>query len=60
MNTLITYLKETRAELDHITWPTQQQTVVYTVLVIALSLVVGAYLGLLDGVFTWVLNTFVI
>lgn len=60
MNSLITYFKETRAELDHITWPTQRQTLIFTVLVIALSVLIGVYLGLLDFGFTWLLNTYVI
>jgi preprotein translocase SecE subunit len=60
MNKLVTYLKETRAELDHITWPTQQQTIIYTGLVIALSVAIGIYLGALDAFLAWALNTFVI
>lgn len=60
LTNLVTYLKETRAELDHITWPTQRQTLVFTVLVIALSVVIGVYLGLLDFGFTWLLNNYII
>jgi preprotein translocase subunit SecE len=55
---LTTYLKETRAEIDHITWPTQRQTVIYTVLVIVLSVVIGTYLGILDAGLTRGLNMF--
>lgn len=58
MNGLIAYLKETRTEIAHITWPTQRQTMVYTLLVVALSVVVGAYLGVLDSFFTKGLNWF--
>lgn len=46
------YLKDTRGELRHVSWPTQMQTIVYTVLVIVLSLLVAVYLGFLDYVFT--------
>jgi len=46
------YLKDTRGELRHVSWPTQIQTIVYTVLVIVLSLLVAIYLGFLDYVFT--------
>lgn len=45
------YIKETAAEMKHVTWPTRQQTVVYSILVIAVSVVISAYLGLLDSVF---------
>lgn len=45
------YIKETMAEMKHVTWPTRRQTVIYSVLVICVSIVVSAYLGLLDSVF---------
>ncbi len=45
------YINETMAEMKHVTWPTRQQTVIYSVLVIVVSIAVSAYLGLLDSVF---------
>ena len=39
------YLKDTRAELRHVAWPTQTQTIVYTLLVAGISLGTAAYLG---------------
>jgi preprotein translocase subunit SecE len=45
------YIKETAAEMKHVTWPTRRQTIVYGILVVAISLFVSAYLGLLDSVF---------
>jgi len=56
MNTLITYLRETRGELKHVSWPTQKQTTIFTILVILISIVTALYLGLLDFVFTTVLR----
>ncbi len=49
---LITYLKETHAELKFIKWPTQRQTMVYTILVILISLLTAVYLGAFDFIFT--------
>ena len=46
------YLKETRGELRHVAWPTRAQTIVYTVLVAAISVGVALYLGLFDFLFT--------
>ena len=46
------YLKDTRGELHHVAWPTRLQTIVYTIIVIALSLFVAGYLGLFDYIFT--------
>ena len=53
------YLQDTRAELRHVAWPTQMQTIVYTVLVIAISIFVAAYLGLFDYIFTGTLARYV-
>jgi preprotein translocase SecE subunit len=52
MGGLVQYLKDTRQELRHVAWPTQTQTIVYTLLVAAISLGVAAYLGLFDFLFT--------
>ncbi len=48
----IQYLKDTRAELNHVAWPTRTQTFVFTALVMSLSVLVSLYLGLFDYVFT--------
>ena len=52
MDNLITYLKETRAELSHVSWPTQKQTIIYTVMVVVVSALVAAFLGFFDFVFS--------
>ena len=49
---LIQYLKDTRGELNHVAWPTRTQTVVFTVLVILISIAVALYLGFFDYVLT--------
>lgn len=46
------YLKDTRTELNHVAWPTRTQTVVFTVLVAAISVGVAFYLGIFDFLFT--------
>jgi preprotein translocase SecE subunit len=57
MSAIIQYLKETQAELRHVAWPTQTQTVVYTILVVFISLLVSIYLGLFDYIFTSALSS---
>lgn len=49
---LIQYLKDTRSELNHVAWPTRLQTIVYTILVILISILVSLYLGFFDFLFT--------
>jgi preprotein translocase subunit SecE len=45
------YFKEVRAELKHVSWPTRNQAMVYTIVVILVSLATAVYLGLLDYIF---------
>lgn len=49
---VIKYLSEVRQELQRVSWPSRQQTVQKTILVISVSLAVGVYIGVLDFVFT--------
>lgn len=48
----VTYFKETVGELKLVRWPTRQETINLTVIVLAISLIVGAYIGGLDYLFT--------
>ncbi len=50
------YVKDTRAEMAHVNWPSRQQTVRFTVLVIIVSVIVAALLGLSDFVFSKLLT----
>ncbi len=59
MNNFINYLKDTVAELKHVSWPTNSQSVIYTVLVIIISIVVSLYIGLFDFLFQRGLDWFV-
>ena len=45
------YIKETKAEMKHVTWPTRKQAVVYTISVIVISLLVAYLLGAFDALF---------
>lgn len=59
MQRLINYLKDTRVEFKHVSWPTQKQAAVYTALIIAVSVIVSLFVGLFDFLFTSVLNWFI-
>lgn len=59
-NKLLTFIKESRAELNKVNWPTREQTIKYTGLVIGLSLAVAIFLGALDYLFEYTLRTFII
>lgn len=49
---LITYFKDTKAEMKHVTWPTARQAVIFTVAVILTSVIVAVLLGFFDYVFS--------
>ena len=53
------YLKNVRAEMRHVSWPSRRLTIVYTVVVIIVSLVTAVYLGLLDYVFSTGIRTII-
>jgi preprotein translocase SecE subunit len=59
MTRLVTYIRDTAAEMHRVSWPTQKQTVVYTVLVIAVSALVAVLLSAFDYIFTHVLEYFI-
>ncbi len=49
---VVDYIKETRTELKHVNWPTRKQAVVFTVVVIAVSVGVSLFLGFFDFLFS--------
>ena len=51
MSRLRRYLEEVWSELKKVAWPTRDQVRNLTVLVFAISIVVGVYITLLDTIF---------
>ncbi len=60
LSKIITFIKEARTELKKVNWPTKQETIKYTLIVIGVSLAVAIFLGGLDFVFTWFFSKFVL
>jgi preprotein translocase subunit SecE len=50
------YFNESWAELRKVTWPTRETVIRLTLLVIAVSFAVGAYIAVLDRVFNTLLD----
>lgn len=59
MSKLSEYLKETKGELKHVTWPAKKQAVLFTVVIVVFSVVVAAFLGAFDLLFTKILSLFI-
>ncbi|HEY4496293.1 MAG TPA: preprotein translocase subunit SecE [Candidatus Paceibacterota bacterium] len=57
---IIEYLKETRSEMKHVSWPTRQQAIAFTAIVIAISIFVAVFLGLFDYLFTLAIEKFIL
>ncbi len=56
---IVEYIRDTKGELKHVSWPTRRQATAFTMIVIVLSLSVSIYLGLLDALFSEILKLIV-
>ena len=54
------FFREVRIEMAKVVWPTPRQLVVYTLVVIVLSVVLAIFLGLLDLGFQTILTKFIL
>ncbi|MFH0820084.1 MAG: preprotein translocase subunit SecE [bacterium] len=55
-NQLINYVKASRQELKKVSWPSRQETINHSFLVIGISLGLAIFLGTLDYGFTLLVN----
>lgn len=55
----IVFLQEVKDELTKVVFPTRQEVVRLTVIVIGVSLLVGIFIGALDFVFTKLMELFI-
>lgn len=53
---VVNFLNEAKEELDKVVWPSKEQTIRYTTLVIIVAVVVGLFLGGLDYLLTLLTN----
>lgn len=59
MSRLGSYLRDTKAEMKHVSWPTQTQAIIYTALVVGICAITAAILSGFDYVFTSLLDLIV-
>jgi preprotein translocase subunit SecE len=52
MTSPVTFLHEVKTELLKVTWPTKKEAIRLTIVVVAISALVGFYIGGLDFIFT--------
>jgi preprotein translocase subunit SecE len=56
MSKISTFLKEVKLEMGRVNWPTKEQTIKYTMVVIGMSVFVAIFLGALDFIFARILT----
>lgn len=54
----LAYIKESKAELEKVVWPTRIQTLKLTGVVLFVSILVGAYVAGLDALFSSLVQRF--
>ena len=52
MDKVLDFIRESKAELKKVAWPTKKQVWYSTLVVVELTFIVGAYLGLVDAILT--------
>jgi preprotein translocase subunit SecE len=50
-NVVVRYIKETRAELRKVAWPTREETQNLTLIIVSVTVAMAIFLGLLDYIF---------
>jgi len=55
-----TFFGDARQELRHVNWPTRQEAIRLTAIVIFLSLFIAVFLGGFDFFFTYLIKSFIL
>jgi len=56
---VIDYIRDTKGEMKHVSWPTRRQAISFTLLVIVISILTAYYLGFFDFLFSFILRIIV-
>jgi len=57
---ITTFLQEVRLEMKKVNWPSRQETIRKTLVVIGISVAIAIFLGTIDFILTTLLNKFVL
>lgn len=60
MQAILTFLREAKVELSRVNWPSQQEIIRYTVLVVVISITVALFLGALDFLFSFLVEKYLL
>jgi preprotein translocase subunit SecE len=54
------FFGEARTELRHVNWPTREEAIRLTLIVIGMSVILAAFLGAFDYLFTFLIRNFIL
>ncbi len=54
------FVKDTYSELKKVVWPTRQQTLNLSTIVLVVSLILGVLLGAVDWIFTHIMQSYLV
>lgn len=60
MKKVVTFISEVKSELVKVTWPKRDEVIRLTLVVMAISAIVAGFVGVLDFLFTKLLETAVV
>jgi len=60
MKRFIRYIRDTKAELVHVKWPTKKQSIGFTAIVVVISIVTALTLGFFDYILSLIIQKFLI
>ncbi len=58
-NALVRYFKETRAEIRKVSWPTREEAVNLTLIVLGVTVAMAVFLGTVDYIFATLIRLLV-
>ncbi len=58
MQQALEFLREAKAELLRVSWPSRKEMIHYTVVVVMISFVAAVFLGTLDSLFSYLAQRF--
>lgn len=59
MTSFITYLKNVRAEMDHVVWPRPRTAAIHVALIVLISIITALIISGLDYTFSGVLERYI-
>ena len=60
LNKITGFLKEVNIEVKKVNWPTKDESIKYTLIVVGISVVVAIFLGGIDLIFTKLLDKLIL